>query len=281
VPNLKARLRATGFDRVNVLHIRDARFGFLLDLIECDYSVFRLADNDSGFAHFSRAYHAELDHIAKRVTHFYYTAQSLEPTVSRLAPVRTTCIENGVSMARFERPCLDRPIDLQGVPDPIALYVGSIDRWFDFELVRYAAVQLPSISFVLIGPSRLVPDDIARLGNVHVLGRRAHDVIPAYLQHASVGLIPFDVHGHAALVDAINPIKLYEYLAAGLPTVSVSWEELRRINPPAALTKTPDEFVAAIARSIEQPPDRQELQRFARQFDWSMVYARLRRFIGA
>jgi hypothetical protein len=75
------------------------------------------------------------------------------------------------------------------------------------------------------------------------------------------------VHGHAELVNSINPLKLYEYMACGLPTVSVSWEELRRIGSPARLTSSVDDFIAGLWEAAKAQ-DRQSLIDYARAQDW-------------
>ena len=281
LPSLRRTLRRTGFNRVDVLYLRDVRFSFLLDVVEHERSVFRWADNDRGFAHFSRACDDELTQLAQRVTHLCYTARALGPEVARLGAARSEYLPNGVTLGDFERRDLDRPADLAHIPDPIALYIGSVDRWFDFELVREAATRLPRVSFVIVGPPRLAREKLGDLPNVFAIGRRPYDNIAAYLHHAAVGLIPFDVQGHGELVNAINPVKLYEYLAAGLPTVAVAWDELRRLNAPVTLASSADEFVCGIQRAIECPPATETLVRFASRFDWGAIYSQLQQFLAA
>ena len=94
-----------------------------------------------------------------------------------------------------------------------------------------------------------------------------HRDLPAYLWNADVGIIPFDAVSHAALVNSINPLKLYEYMACGLPVVSVAWEELRRIASPARLTGTPEDFIAALGQA-SAPQDRCRFIDYAGTQDW-------------
>ena len=86
-------------------------------------------------------------------------------------------------------------------------------EWFDTALLAATARALPQVSFVIIGPGSTRLTELADFRNVYLLGTRPYAVIPAYYQHAAVGLIPFTRAGHAAFVDSINPLKLYEYTA--------------------------------------------------------------------
>src|SRR5262249_2492326 len=91
--------------------------------------------------------------------------------------------------------------------------------------------------------------------------------LPAYLVNSDVGLIPFDRDRKAALVDTINPLKLYEYAAAGLPVVATPWKELQRIGGPVTFASDPNSFAAAGGRAIDSPfPD--GAQSFAQVASW-------------
>jgi glycosyltransferase involved in cell wall biosynthesis len=128
-------------------------------------------------------------------------------------------VENGVDPGAFSRP-LARPADL---PDagPIVGYHGMIARWFDFDLLAQVAVELPDATFVLVGPvDPSVRESLASLvglPNVHHLGARPSDTIASYVRHFDVGMVPFVVDD---LTRAVSPLKMYEYMAAGIPVVA-------------------------------------------------------------
>jgi Glycosyl transferases group 1 len=100
------------------------------------------------------------------------------------------------------------------------------------------------------------------------------------LQHGAVGLIPFDVRNHRDLVRGVNPLKLYEYAAAGLPVVSVAWPELRNLNAPIELADEPEDFIQAIDRMLASPPPADALKAFAAQHDWGAALDRLLASLG-
>jgi glycosyltransferase involved in cell wall biosynthesis len=127
-------------------------------------------------------------------------------------------VGNGVDYTLFHRALTLRAT---GASRPRIGYLGAIAPWFDFDLVIAAASARPQWEFVLVGP--VLPGAgpaLARLlslSNVSVEPAVPHDDVPRVLAGFDVGLIPFRL---TTLTAGVNPNKLYEYLAAGLPVVS-------------------------------------------------------------
>ncbi|MBV1735326.1 MAG: glycosyltransferase [Candidatus Desulforudis sp.] len=100
------------------------------------------------------------------------------------------------------------------LPKPIVGYIGAIRDWIDWRLVAFSATKYPNMSFVFVGsgraPSKMPP-------NVHFLGRVDYGCIPSVLRKFDIGIIPFKVDSCTLSVD---PVKLYEYCAVGIPVVS-------------------------------------------------------------
>ena len=113
-----------------------------------------------------------------------------------------------------------------------------------------------------------------------MLGAIPWEALPGYLQYAAVGLIPFDIRNHRELVRGVNPLKLYEYAAAGLPVVSVAWPELEKLNAPITLAEEQEDFVRAIDLVLESPTPRNVLTAFAARHDWGAVLDRLLTTLG-
>jgi GT2 family glycosyltransferase/glycosyltransferase involved in cell wall biosynthesis len=112
-----------------------------------------------------------------------------------------------------------------GLPEgSVALYIGSLyGEWFGWEYIREAADKNPDIDFCLIGNK---PSDIPVLlsENVHFLGEKKIDELPAYLSSAEFCLLPFK---SSQLTDAISPIKVFEYLFMSKPVVSSYMAEVK------------------------------------------------------
>jgi glycosyltransferase involved in cell wall biosynthesis len=135
--------------------------------------------------------------------------------------------------------------------------VGHILYWIDLDLIQYVAERKPSWTIVLIGPQGPLAKHhrLHRLANVHFLGKRPMEEIPALLQGLDCCLNPY-VTGH--LSDAASPLKLYEYVAAGKPVVSTMMSEARKFQPWVRCANTYDEFVALceqVIASLPEPPE--------------------------
>ena len=117
--------------------------------------------------------------------------------------------------------------ELAKLPRPLFGYVGTIGPWFDFEAVRTLAAAFPEGSVVLIGPTDVTLPRLPR--NVHWLGQRAHAALPELLKGFDAGLVPFVP---SALTNAVNPVKVHEYLAAGLVVLGTEFDELKRFSAP-------------------------------------------------
>jgi glycosyltransferase involved in cell wall biosynthesis len=279
VPNLASALRRAGFDEPDLLVIDGCIGAPLLEIVRPRRSVLRLTDRFGGFASTTPAMTVTMESLARTVDLVVYTAEDLAADVKALRPRRGLHLANGVDVAHFEeiRPA---PAAYASIPEPRAVYVGLMAEWFDFELIAAAARQRPHISFVMIGPPDRARQRLPGLPNLHVIGSVPWSDLPPYLQHASVGLIPFDTRNHRDLVNGVNPLKLYEYAACGIPIVSVAWPELRKLDAPAELVEEPDEFVHTLDRALASPPSSDVLKAFAARHDWGAVLDRLLANLG-
>jgi len=144
------------------------------------------------------------------------------------------------------------PADLKALPRPRIGFVGAItDQKVDLLLLKALAEAHPDYSVVLIGkvgegdPWTDV-EPLRELKNVHLLGPKPYELLPAYLKGFDVALLP----------SGMFPMKFFEYLAAGCPVVSTRLPALRAFRHVADLAGTPAEFVAAVERAVrgEGPP---------------------------
>lgn len=154
---------------------------------------------------------------------------------------------------RQELPC---PRDLEAIPGPRIGFFGLIQHWIDTSLLAEVARQCPNYSFVLIGEAKSEVAALKSLRNVHLLGRRTYSELPAYCAHFDAALLPFAAN---EMTRCVNPIKMHEYLAAGLPIVSTPLPEAERLAPPIRIAATADEFAAACTDAIATPTDQRGL----------------------
>lgn len=182
---------------------------------------------------------------------------------------RVSLIPNGCDYPHFAG-LPDPPPDLPS--GPIAGFVGAWARWIDADLLERTASLLPGWQFVLVGPP-FGGRTIAR-ANVHHLGWRPYAELPAYLHRFDVALIPFI---DDQVTRSAHPIKLWEYLAAGLPVVSTPVPEVAAYPSVVTLADTPAAFAAAIERAAgaRSPMDAAVRQALARRHSWSERYRQI------
>jgi glycosyltransferase involved in cell wall biosynthesis len=157
------------------------------------------------------------------------------------------------------------PADLRDVRRPIFGFFGLIHHWFDVQLVAQVAKLRPDYSFVLIGDCK-VDSSKLNLPNVHLLGRKDYSTLPAYCAAFSAGLLPFVRN---ALTQCVNPIKLTEYLAAGLPVAATAIPAAQDFGGPVAIANSAEELAAACDAALQYgPADRPRISEAVRAHTW-------------
>lgn len=110
------------------------------------------------------------------------------------------------------------PEDQKHIAGPKLGFYGVIDERFDIELIKNMALLRPEWNFVLLGPVvKISRESLPQLPNVHLLGGKRYEELPAYVSGWDVALIPFAINESTRF---ISPTKTPEYLAAGVPVVS-------------------------------------------------------------
>jgi glycosyltransferase involved in cell wall biosynthesis len=214
--------------------------------------------------------------LCRRADLVVTTSETLCQTRADLNP-RTYWIANGADVEHFSKPANPAP-ESGEFRRPIVGFVGGLSEWVDLDLVADLARRRPDWTFVLVGPIGIATSAVESLPNVRLLGPRPYADLPAYLAAMDVGLIPFkrnDVTYHA------DPIKAYEYLAAGLPVVATDMPALRRLSHVVTLADSPAAFSARIQGAIQAGRDagRAARQTEAARHAWSTRFQRFEQLV--
>lgn len=201
--------------------------------------------------------------------HVFTASSALTRRVqSEVGVSKCSFVPHGVDTKLFGR-AEARPADL---PEgkPIAGFYGALADWIDLDLLHALCLRRPDWDFVFIGPELVNCDALKALPNTKFLGVKPHKALAAYVQHWQVSLVPFK---HCAQIEACNPLKLREYLAAGTAVLSTDFpalelyrEGVRVMNDVEQASAHMDEI---LAQEFQHHPDKKLLR--------TSEYFRLRR----
>jgi glycosyltransferase involved in cell wall biosynthesis len=163
----------------------------------------------------------------------------------------TFLVTHGVDVAHFRKACAgDTPVadEMKAFAGPVIGFFGLIADWVDLPLIRSLAISRPEWNFVLIGKAATDVRLLEGLRNVHLLGQKPYALLPSYAKRFDVAILPFVTN---ELTLAANPLKLREYLAAGLPLVSSALPEAEKLKHALHTGRTPEEFLGHIQRILD------------------------------
>lgn len=133
------------------------------------------------------------------------------------------------------------PEDVARLSGPVLGYVGVVDERLDYELIARLADAHKDWHVVIVGPAcKVDPEDFPKRDNLHWLGGRSYDELPAYCKAFDVCLMPFALNEHT---EYINPTKTLEYMACGKPIVSTPVPDVVANFASVVFISTGDDFV--------------------------------------
>ncbi len=171
------------------------------------------------------------------------------------------------------------PADQERISHPRIGYFGVIDERMDLTLIEGIARRKPEWHIVMVGPvCKISPDTLPKLPNIHYLGMKSYDELPAYISGWDIAMLPF---AHNEATRYISPTKTPEYLAAGKPVISTPIIDVLRQygrNSLVNIAGTPEEFVRVAALELENN-DREEwleqVDEFLSHNSWDKTWQRM------
>jgi glycosyltransferase involved in cell wall biosynthesis len=225
--------------------------------------LYQVVDDYASYPGVSERARARLERdelrIADRADLIIVTSERLLEMKRRIHE-NVVLIRNGVDARTLEEGTLPRgplPPELAGARSPILGYIGGITEKLDLGLLEEIAARFrgPSAgTLVLVGPVNVsggeAAESIARLRaapNVIFTGRKDAADVPSYLRAFHVSLVPYRAGSQA---QAIDPLKLYEYLAFGKPIVSVEIPSVLEFEGLVRIARSREAFLAHVAEAV-------------------------------
>jgi glycosyltransferase involved in cell wall biosynthesis len=200
---------------------------------------------------------AELEQgLLRRSDLVIVSAERLFQSKVRFNP-RTVLVRHGVDHGHFSRaldPQTCVPEEIARLPRPVIGFFGLIADWVDVGLIAHVARRFATGSLVLLGKATTDTAALAALPNVHLLGRKPYADLPAYCKGFDTALNPFRVN---ELTLNANPLKVREYLAAGLPVVSTPIPEVEVLGQ-CRIGGDPEAFCREVEAALRDPGPRAE-----------------------
>jgi glycosyltransferase involved in cell wall biosynthesis len=165
---------------------------------------------------------------------------------------RTVLVRHGVDLEHFRKalsPETRIPASIAALPRPVIGFFGLIADWVDVELMARVAEHFCTGSLVVLGRATIDLSPLQRLPNVHLPGWVPYADLPAFCKGFDVAINPFRIN---RLTLNANPLKVREYLAAGLPVVSTAIPEVEVVGQ-CRIAADADGFVREVAAALVHP----------------------------
>ena len=275
IPRVDSILRERRFSSPDLLWVSNSPFSHAAwTMARARQSGCRLTDD---WAHLGKVPASLLslhDDVIDGVDALFVTSRRLAQELRTRRP-DAVYLPNGVAEIFFDGAPAEPPV-LATFPRPRVVFVGALDAWIDFDTIAEVAERIPHASVLIFGPGE--PKRRAYPANVHFMGTYPYRDLPTLLRHCDVGMVPFVRN---ELTHAVSPLKLFEYLAAGLPTVATRLDEIEASASPSILCEDSGAFVRAVESVLDgNPAGRAARVAFARENAWPQRFATVRATLG-
>lgn len=241
--------------------------------------VFDAVDNWAAHSVYRKRKEELTKHYNTIARHADYIFTVSENLLELFGP-QAVCIPNGVDDTLFQATAYQEDSSSKFIVG----YHGNIQSRFDFALLSEVASRLPHIDFRIYGWVWKDVQDRADVverenKNVHFYGRFDHTDLPSIMQEWNVAIVP---HKNDRLTQSMNPMKVYEYLAAGKPIVATDIEGLGQLKDQVVTASDAESFSLAIQEALkDDTPEQKQARRSAvRKHTWEARVEEMLNTIG-
>lgn len=249
---------------------------FLVDCLESlgVKIVYDCVDDYSAFPGVSEPFkvlQAEQE-LVKKSSFVFVVSKKLYERISKINS-NSLLLPNGADFTHFNQAIdlRELPLEVKSLKRPIIGFIGAVWDWIDIDLICRLAEFHPEYSILLVGPMYFGGDKLGKFSNIFAIGHKPYEFLPRYLACIDVCLIPFKIN---RLTLASNPIKLYEYLAAGKPVVSTALPEIcENASDIVYIAKDEEDFIRKVEEAVKETesPNKEIIEKrikFAKENSW-------------
>jgi glycosyltransferase involved in cell wall biosynthesis len=267
-----------------VLYLWRPEFADSLNLVDHELSCYHI-DDEYSFSPLERELDATEVQLIRAVNQVFIHSPAMMERKGTLNP-NTQFAPNGVDYEKYITPTAE-PAALHSIPKPRIGYTGNLKKMLNWRLLLDLSTMHPEWSFVLVGRMqphlevREAQGELSRRQNIYVLGPRPSELIPSFVQHLDVCIMPYMLDGYTKY---IYPLKLHEYLASGNPVVSSPIPSLQEFKEVLLLANGPHEWSSMLTRALSSQENTSE-RRAARQlvaarYEWDLLVEKLARTLA-
>ncbi len=278
---VKKAMRKLGFSNV-VNMVFNPAAGMIAGRLGESELIYYCVDEYTAFTGASRGLKEIEDDLFRRADLVIVSAENLLIKKKHFNQ-NTYLIRHGTDWRHFRTaldPALAIPADIADLPRPIIGFHGLLADWVDYELIKKTAEHFKDGSIVLIGKIAVDAEQKVKIlkntPNVHFLGRKPYAELPAYCKAFDVALNPFAIN---ELTLAANPLKVREYLAAGLPVVSTDIPEVH-VLADCLIGSDHADFIAKIESALANPKPREVVSDVVAHESWEAKVDELRNIMS-
>jgi len=232
-----------------------------------DVLIYHCVDEFSAFSGVAADAILELEEQLLRKSDLVIVSSDLLLQSKQKFNPNTVLVRHGVDHAHFRKaldPHTPVPAEVAHLPHPVVGFFGLIADWVDVELMAQIAQRHPEGSLVVLGKATTDVSMLERLPNVHLLGRKPYEALPGYSKAFDVAINPFRIN---QLTLNSNPLKVREYLAAGLPVVSTDLPEVAVLGL-CRLATDGEQFLREVDAALATPGPQTEISQRIHHESW-------------
>ncbi|MHA1783137.1 MAG: glycosyltransferase [Promethearchaeota archaeon] len=281
IPGLIKKIKKIEFSSPDIMWFDDPRHFSIIKYLNAKRIYYRCVDDLQEFNDVPKSlakYEIELIKISDAV---FFTSKNLMDKFKNLNK-NSYYLPNGCDFERFykvEDDSLYKKINKYFYKNKInILYMGTIAEWFDFNVIEWLAKN-KNFNLIIVGPKRVKIPKSLKKNNIVFTGPYPYEYMPYFVKKADIGIIPFKIN---KITDSVSPVKLYEYLAGGLPTVASGFKNILELKDVCFIYNSIEDIDDAIEKAINASKDTcyiKKIINFAKQNSWESRYQFIKTFL--